>query len=63
MNAVAGIPMSVKFVEVQPDLNGSFIKVHLDLCALRLVAVRLPMPLRMQLCVHLAPCLFLFTPL
>jgi hypothetical protein len=35
------------------------LQVHLDLCALRLVAVRLPMPLRMQLCVHLAPCLFL----
>jgi hypothetical protein len=35
------------------------LKVHLDLCALRLVAVRLAMPLRMQLCVHLAPCLFL----
>jgi hypothetical protein len=35
------------------------LRVHLDLRVLRLVAVRLPMPLRMQLRVHLAPCLFL----
>jgi hypothetical protein len=40
-------------------LHLKIVRVHLDLCALRLVAVRLPMPLRMQLCVHLAPCLFL----
>jgi hypothetical protein len=35
------------------------LRVHLDLDTLRLVAVRLPMPLHMQLCLPLDPCLFL----